>query len=626
MFSRANRFNSKGPETPAPGAYDVKVGGRSSGALSFDKSSRFKKNSSNDLSTDSADSSLLSISQTPYKTPRGRPPTSGYKTQPHSAEEDSDSADNIRQLEEQLRRLSCTCSDLTEQLLASGNLTSTLQARMDSELKEKYSLQEELSFLKKKTDSGAKLEATVTRLRDKMSTLKEDNSHLTQQLDTARATCQDQEDQLFSLREETTAQRSERDCLREQLDQERVKLVTALETQEQLASDMDSTHTQLLDKIRVLEERVLSVSSERDRLQECLGTTREELVVSKEMVAQQQTEHQLALEDLTRKCLALEEEAALQCQTHKDSECVLRAQLLSTQEAHTRLDEENQATLRALSTKETQLEEVSGELASLTTAYSKDKLSNEEQLRVAMETIQQVQRTTTSMEAVHRSSMEEATRRTLDLEEELAATQSQLTTILSASSDLKQNDEETDAGVRVDHQSLSDSNVRRLDNDDQAARIDDQAARIDDQTARIDDQTARIDDQAARIAELEAEVERLTQENDGLKQAYAELEEKYAPYQETIDKLEAQNKLLTSQTAAAQQEAQRLSEQYAKLLGHQNTRQKIMHVKNLKDENAALKQEVIKLKNELTHVKRTMIRREDETSAGVKGKPLLPRN
>ena len=83
---------------------------------------------------------------------------------------------------------------------------------------------------------------------------------------------------------------------------------------------------------------------------------------------------------------------------------------------------------------------------------------------------------------------------------------------------------------------------------------------------------------------------RLTQENDGLKQAYAELEEKYAPYQETIDKLEAQNKLLTSQTAAAQQEAQRLSEQYAKLLGHQNTRQKIMHVKNLKDENAALKQ------------------------------------
>ncbi len=72
---------------------------------------------------------------------------------------------------------------------------------------------------------------------------------------------------------------------------------------------------------RVLKERVSSVSSERDRLQECLGTTREELVVSKEMVAQQQTEHQLALEDLTRKCLALEEKAGKQLQSSKGFQC-----------------------------------------------------------------------------------------------------------------------------------------------------------------------------------------------------------------------------------------------------------------------------------------------------------------
>ena len=37
-------------------------------------------------------------------------------------------------------------------------------------------------------------------------------------------------------------------------------------------------------------------------------------------------------------------------------------------------------------------------------------------------------------------------------------------------------------------------------------------------------------------------------------------------------------------------QAQKASEQYAKLLGHQNTRQKIMHVKKLKDDNASLKQ------------------------------------
>ena len=42
-------------------------------------------------------------------------------------------------------------------------------------------------------------------------------------------------------------------------------------------------------------------------------------------------------------------------------------------------------------------------------------------------------------------------------------------------------------------------------------------------------------------------------------------------------------------------QALKASEQYAKLLGHQNTRQKIMHVKKLKDDNASLKQVGIRI-------------------------------
>lgn len=48
--------------------------------------------------------------------------------------------------------------------------------------------------------------------------------------------------------------------------------------------------------------------------------------------------------------------------------------------------------------------------------------------------------------------------------------------------------------------------------------------------------------------------------------------------------------LLRNQTSLAQSEMQKLGEQYARLLGHQNQRQKIQHVKKLKDENASLKQ------------------------------------
>lgn len=78
--------------------------------------------------------------------------------------------------------------------------------------------------------------------------------------------------------------------------------------------------------------------------------------------------------------------------------------------------------------------------------------------------------------------------------------------------------------------------------------------------------------------------------------------------QDKLDALEELNQLLKSQTALAQSEvcahtyihthfslcavpsqAEKMSDQYAKLLGHQNSKQKIMHVKKLKEEGAALK-------------------------------------
>ena len=82
----------------------------------------------------------------------------------------------------------------------------------------------------------------------------------------------------------------------------------------------------------------------------------------------------------------------------------------------------------------------------------------------------------------------------------------------------------------------------------------------------------------------------LWEENQRLTRAYEEIEEQYRPFKDQIDGLEGINLLLRNQTSQAQSEAQRLSEEYARLLGHQNQKQKIQHVKKLKDENASLKQ------------------------------------
>ena len=85
-------------------------------------------------------------------------------------------------------------------------------------------------------------------------------------------------------------------------------------------------------------------------------------------------------------------------------------------------------------------------------------------------------------------------------------------------------------------------------------------------------------------------ISRLRQEKEKAVQSLEELEERYRPFHDQIDGLEGLNLLLKSQTSLAQSEAQKLSEQYARLLGHQNQKQKIQHVKKLKDENASLKQ------------------------------------
>ena len=93
-----------------------------------------------------------------------------------------------------------------------------------------------------------------------------------------------------------------------------------------------------------------------------------------------------------------------------------------------------------------------------------------------------------------------------------------------------------------------------------------------------------------RVAELEAEVSQLRDENEQVTTAYDELEEKYRPFLEHVDSLEDLNKLLQSQTSLAQSEAEKFGELYAKVLGHQNQKQKIQYVKKLRDENATLKQ------------------------------------
>ncbi|XP_048346433.1 hyaluronan mediated motility receptor isoform X2 [Sphaerodactylus townsendi] len=84
---------------------------------------------------------------------------------------------------------------------------------------------------------------------------------------------------------------------------------------------------------------------------------------------------------------------------------------------------------------------------------------------------------------------------------------------------------------------------------------------------------------------------------------YEELYNKVKPFQQQLDAFEAEKNALLNEHGAAQEELNKLSDAYAKLLGHQNQKQKIKHVMKLKEENAQMRQEVSKLRTQLAKEK-----------------------
>ncbi|NWS65506.1 HMMR protein, partial [Crotophaga sulcirostris] len=109
----------------------------------------------------------------------------------------------------------------------------------------------------------------------------------------------------------------------------------------------------------------------------------------------------------------------------------------------------------------------------------------------------------------------------------------------------------------------------------------------------------------------EDETSSLKEEIKTWRDLYQALYNKTKPFQQQLDAFEAEKNALLNEHGAAQEELNKLSDAYAKLLGHQNQKQKIKHVMKLKDENTNLKQDVSKL--------RALLAKEKQTSRDLQG-------
>ncbi|KAM9849824.1 hyaluronan mediated motility receptor [Aulostomus maculatus] len=91
----------------------------------------------------------------------------------------------------------------------------------------------------------------------------------------------------------------------------------------------------------------------------------------------------------------------------------------------------------------------------------------------------------------------------------------------------------------------------------------------------------------------------LSSETESWKKQYEELLAKVKPFQEQLNSFAAERNALLNENGANQEELNKLADAYARLLGHQNQKQKIKHIMKLKDENISLKQELLKLRSQV---------------------------
>ncbi|NXP51366.1 HMMR protein, partial [Heliornis fulica] len=140
------------------------------------------------------------------------------------------------------------------------------------------------------------------------------------------------------------------------------------------------------------------------------------------------------------------------------------------------------------------------------------------------------------------------------------------------------------------------------------AQITELQEKLEEET---EDLKRKLEVERSRKSVSEDVASSLKEEMKTWRKLYEDLHNKAKPFQQQLDAFEAERSALLNENGAAQEELNKLSDAYAKLLGHQNQKQKIKHVMKLKEENTHLKQDVSKL--------RALLAKEKQLSRDLQG-------
>ncbi|XP_077780550.1 hyaluronan mediated motility receptor isoform X4 [Podarcis muralis] len=623
------RFNEAPTCAPSPGAYDVKTSDPSKGPVSFDKSQRFKEHME-DAGIQQNVTSMKPSSTASRKldSKNLKPNSAGMKAGRDLASKKD--LKTCKELEKEIRVLIGERGQQDKRLQALEEELAKSESKLSAAIREKTSLLANIASLEKQqlelirtnellkskfhedgTRKNTRLWIEVMKLRNlrnakKTGPVKQEDTE-TKQHKVQKDLVQSQE-KVAQLEEQLTA--SERQA------EETCDLENLLEYIAELANASEQVDKYKLDVIQ-LETIIEAKNKDIDTLQNTHET--KEATLSTE------------IEELHERCKLLEQQKEKCLIEYGEKEKTANAEIDLLKEKLIQEEQERQKQKEAYNVAfanlsqglERELRETMAELERL---HAKD-----DQVEMVVKHLENVKESQAeklaALEAELRGYKAFVVQEITSLKQEKTALQDRLLEMSKTVQHVTQKMEDAQLAKEM----AQEENARMiLDAQTKVALKDAQIKRIKESSiVEIANLQAKLEEQSESFKK-QLEIERRTvaekveadcrESLETWRTQYEDLLNKVKPFQKQLDAYEAEKNALLNENGAAQEELNKLSDAYAKLLGHQNQKQKIKHVVKLKEENAQLKQEVLKLRSQVAKEKKVRGELEDQLNAiqGIK--------
>ncbi|XP_062979352.1 hyaluronan mediated motility receptor isoform X2 [Elgaria multicarinata webbii] len=603
------RFNEAPTCAPPPGSYDIQTSDSSKGPVSFDKSHRFRMETE-DVGTQQNPSSMKPPSPATRRKLQSlgsRPNSLGLKS-----EKDLTVMKGLRkqkELEKEIRVLIAERGQQDKKLQGLEEDLAKSESKLCAVIREKTSLLTNVASLEKQllelsrsneilktkyfedgTQKMSRLYTELMRLRNRMNTKKTafvKQENMDTKLNTDQRTLDHSNEKATQLEEQPTAA--------ERQDEEKCDSEKLLEYIAELGNVAEQVEDKFKMDIAQLEEKIEAKNKETETLQSTLQLKESTLSAQ--------------IEELREKCKMYEQQKGKCLIEYGEKEQTLNAEIEHLKEKLDLEEREHQKqkeVCKASATTHQKLLEFQEEVAKEREILNRELKETMDELDRLHTKEGKVDKLLKHLEEENKAQAEELAQ----LEGKLKRKNAKLEKMaeLHSSAIVKMQEEHSNTLCKLG-ETVAEFETMLLDAETKIALRDAEIKKIKDSNiVQIANLQARLEDQSEELnKQLEMERKTIAEklEADYIKSInnwrvlYEDLYNKVKPFQQQLDAYEAEKNALLNEHGVAQEELNKISDAYAKLLGHQNQKQKIKHVMKLKEENTQLKQEVSRLRTQL---------------------------